>query len=101
MLDRLPNVVVDNVVAVTREALANAVKHSGGNKIQVDILILKDHLQFSIVDNGNGVDPRNSRSSGTLNMKARMASVGGHLEMQSTNSGVRVEGVAPFSIEII
>ena len=101
VLDRLPNVVVDNVVAVTREALANAVKHSGGNKIQVDILILKDHLQFSIVDNGNGVDPRNSRSSGTLNMKARMASVGGHLEMQSTNSGVRVEGVAPFSIEII
>ena len=101
VLDRLPPIVVDNVVSVTREALANAVKHSGGTKIKVDILILKDHLQFSIVDNGNGVDPRNSRSSGTLNMKARMASLGGHLEMHSTSSGVRVEGAAPFSIEMI
>ncbi len=101
VLDRLPSIVVDNVVSVTREALSNAVKHSGGSKIKVDILVLKDHLQFSIVDNGNGVDPRNSRSSGTLNMKARMASLGGHLEMHSTSSGVRVEGAAPFSIEII
>ena len=60
VLDRLPSIVVDNVVSVTREALANAVKHSGGAKIKVDILVLKDHLQFSIVDDGNGVDGRNS-----------------------------------------
>ena len=64
VLDRLPSIVVDNVVSVTREALANAVKHSGGAKIKVDILVLKDHLQFSIVDDGNGVDPRNRAQVG-------------------------------------
>ena len=98
MLDRLPSIVVDNVVSVTREA-PNAVKHSGGAKIKVDILVLKDHLQFSIVDDGNGVDrgalKRDVEHEGTN------GPLGGHLEMHSTSSGVRVEGAAPFSIEMI
>ena len=97
VLDRLPSIVVDNVV-LTREA-SQAVKHSGGAKIKADILVLKDHLQFSIVDDGNG-ESAEFALSGTLNMKARMASLGGHLEMHSTSSGVRV-GALPFSIEMI
>jgi signal transduction histidine kinase len=37
-----------------REAVANAVRHGGANRVDVDLAVDKGHVQLSVVDNGTG-----------------------------------------------
>jgi PAS domain S-box-containing protein len=60
---------IDETVAVslfriTQEALQNAVKHSGGPTIAVQLLGAGDTLHLRIVDDGGGFDPLTVRSAG-------------------------------------
>ena len=100
-LDRINSDVVKNTVKIAKEAVANAVKHSHGTLIEVELIVSPAQLLMTVRDNGDGVDPRNTRSSGTLNMQARAASIGGDLAFESTSDGVTVELRVPFSLELV
>ena len=100
-LDRINSDVVKNTVKIAKEAVANAVKHSHGTLIEVELIVSPAQLLMTVRDNGDGVDPRNTRSSGTLNMQARAASIGGDLAFESSSDGVTVELRVPFSLELV
>ncbi|MGA0354319.1 MAG: sensor histidine kinase [Ilumatobacteraceae bacterium] len=100
-LDRINSDVVKNTVKIAKEAVANAVKHSHGTLVEVELIVSPAQLLMTVRDNGDGVDPRNTRSSGTLNMQARAASIGGDLAFESSSDGVTVELRVPFSLELV
>lgn len=70
-----------DIIAVLREALMNIAKHAGAQSAQVNISIHgagpTGELEMVILDDGAGVDPSVSRSSGLSNMAGRARNHGG------------------------
>ena len=72
----------DQVVAVLREALSNAARHSGAAQVDVEVLVLRDErgpgetLSVAVKDDGSGV-PEGGRRSGLANLESRARALGG------------------------
>jgi signal transduction histidine kinase len=52
----VPRSIGVHALAVVREAVSNAVRHAGAERVTVTIEVA-DNLLIDIVDNGNGIDP--------------------------------------------
>ena len=79
------------------EAVTNAIKHASG-PILVALDGTSDSLRFSVSDSGPGFDPSQANGgSGLQNLKDRMDSVGGILEIDSSpEAGTTVRGEIPL-----
>lgn len=75
----------DDAEAVVREAVSNAVRHSGATTIAVTVTAASE---FSIVvsDDGFGI-PEGAARSGLKNLALRAAAHGGNFEVDSTQRG--------------
>ena len=67
---RLPDQLVDDVVACVRESLTNVAKHARAKSAMVDLSLAGEVLTVMVTDDGVGVGAT-SRSSGTANLRAR------------------------------
>jgi signal transduction histidine kinase len=77
-----------------KEALNNAVRHSGASQILIEMDVFENQLKIAVVDNGRGFNPAesNSGSDGLTNMKERIAKLGGRCEITSQpTTGTTVE----------
>ena len=76
-----------NLFLVVKEALNNALKHSGASEIRVDVSVENSLLQIVVADNGRGFDlnaPVNGHhGNGLENMRRRMENLGGRCEIAS------------------
>jgi signal transduction histidine kinase len=54
---RLSPTVLEEVLRIGVEGVANAVRHSGASVIDIDLAYMSRHLRLSIRDNGVGIDP--------------------------------------------
>ena len=70
---------------VLQEALQNAIKHSGGRRIEVTLSGGTDEIVLAVRDFGTGFDlaARQGRGLGLISMQERMAAVGGALTVLS------------------
>ena len=70
---------------VLQEALQNAVKHSGTQKVAVSLRGGADHVELTVDDFGVGFDLETSqrRGLGLTNMDERLKAVDGHLTIRS------------------
>jgi signal transduction histidine kinase len=88
------------VYQVAREALTNAVKHSGARTIWLRLRTDDRNIVLSIVDDGVGFDmsqPRDERHFGLELMSERVASVNGSVDVRSQpNCGVSIEARFPL-----
>lgn len=89
---KLSNVQRRNLYLVTREALNNAMKHSSANHIRLTLNINKQHITFSVIDNGVGMNDKKNRtgSNGISNMKKRMKDIDGIIEWLPLEKGTAV-----------
>ncbi|MGZ4526519.1 MAG: GAF domain-containing protein [Mycobacterium sp.] len=86
----------DHAEAVAAEAVSNALRHSGGSRLTVEISVA-DMFVLDIMDNGSGIPAGNSRRSGLTNMKRRAEQLGGACEISSPpEGGTQVHWVAPL-----
>lgn len=69
-----------------KEALNNAVRHSGASQVLVEMSVAAHVLRIVIADNGCGFDARLRQpgSDGLTGMQERMTRLGGHCEITST-----------------
>jgi signal transduction histidine kinase len=87
----------DEVYWIAREALLNALRHSGANRVEVEIEYLPRKLRVVVRDDGIGIDPealRTGRNShwGLAGMQERAASIGGKVRVWSKRGeGTEVE----------
>ncbi|MGY1688277.1 GAF domain-containing protein [Geodermatophilus sp. SYSU D00804] len=85
-----------DVVAVVREAVSNAARHSGARHVTVT-LDVGDELVLEVVDDGRGIDARAARS-GLRNLEQRATGRGGGLEVAAVpDGGTRLRWWAPLS----
>jgi signal transduction histidine kinase len=79
----------DDVVAVTREALVNVVKHAAAEHTSVELTVDDGMVVLTIVDDGTGTDG-SARRSGVANLEERARLRGGTLVFESGAAGTRV-----------
>ena len=75
----------DHAEAVVREAVSNAVRHSGASELAI-VVRVEDDLCLTISDNGCGMG-ENTATSGLVNLRTRAEQVGGELSVDSAPSG--------------
>jgi len=100
----LPDISLDmpfrrNLLLTIKEALSNAVKHSGANEVDVSIRMRGHALIASVEDNGCGFDAGriDTARHGLRNMMSRMNDLGGHCRVQSAPGvGCRIEFEIPL-----
>lgn len=73
------------VEAVVREAVSNAVRHSGAQTVTVTVTAAEG-LTVSVADDGRGI-PQNAVRSGLKNLADRAVSCGGALRVDSVTQG--------------
>jgi two-component sensor histidine kinase len=88
-----------NLFLAVKEALHNAVKHSGANELFLHIHHRAQGVVVVIEDNGKGFDPNtvDPQGNGLSNMAQRAESVGGACRITSRpEGGCRIELTAPL-----
>lgn len=62
---------VDDIAAITREALSNTARHAAATTVGVSVQVEDDLLVLTVIDDGAGIDPATSRRSGLRTMAER------------------------------
>jgi signal transduction histidine kinase len=87
----------EQIYLIGREALINALRHSKGTRIEVQVEYLSNKVRLIVRDNGSGIDPnvlRSGRNShwGLLGMRERATGIGAQLSIRSRRgAGTEVE----------
>ncbi|MFC4787212.1 GAF domain-containing protein [Nocardioides sp. MAHUQ-72] len=76
----------EDVVAVAREALANAARHAGASSVRLQVTLSDGLLTVRATDDGRGLG-NPTRSSGLSNLSRRARQHGGTLEMHESPGG--------------
>jgi len=88
--ERLSTPAATQLLQIAREALSNAVRHSGAPRARLSLRAHDAEAELSVEDNGVGFDPTTPAASGHLgfaNMRDRASSVGGAIEVTSRIGG--------------
>ena len=76
-----------NLFLVVKEALNNALKHSGGTEVSLRVALRDGELEVQIADNGCGfvipASDAGAKRNGLGNMKQRVDAIGGALHIES------------------
>ena len=99
----LPRRVPALAAKILREAVGNAVKHSGARKVDISARKRRNGwVEISVVDNGHGFDATKRRPShwGLDGMRERASMLGGQLDIMSGPAGTRVELRYPGSMVV-
>lgn len=94
----------DEVFRVGREAVLNALRHSGAGAVEVAVEYAPRELRMTVTDNGRGISEDVLRSGrtghwGMTGMRERADQMGARLAVRSrTGSGTEVELIVPGSI---
>jgi signal transduction histidine kinase len=92
----------EQIFLIVREALLNALRHSGATKVEVEIEYLPRKLRVVVRDAGRGIDPHELQWGtrahwGLTGMSERAASIGAKLRIWSKRGhGTEVEIALPL-----
>ncbi len=85
--NEVPQHIGDHVLAVVREGLTNAAKHSGATHYVVTLLV-SDRLTVEIEDDGKGIELPVARPGlGLVNIRDRAEKLGGSFEIHPRDGG--------------
>lgn len=97
---RVPPHVRNHVFMAAKEALNNALKHSGGDEVRLAIAYGDGQLDLLVSDDGRGFDPHApgpARRHGLGNLAERMREVKGAVAIDSGPQGTRVHLRVPLT----
>ena len=102
---RLHPVVLEETYGIAREALANAFRHAGAGRIDVEVAFGDDHLRVRVSDDGKGIDAEILARGGLAGhwgmpgMRERAQRLGAKLRVRSgPRAGTDVELEIPASL---
>lgn len=81
---------------LVREAVTNALRHSGGRRITIDAWHADDNLKVIIQDDGGAADAAKEHA-GLTGLRERVAALGGRLDAGPAESGWQVSASLPLS----
>ena len=100
----VPEAVIDDVIAVIREALTNVARHAQATRAVVDVTASRAELIITVSDDGVGI-PEGGRRSGLANLKDRAQQYNGTFSISdapgrdesSTRKGTMLRWTIPLS----
>ncbi|GEM_PF-6864169 len=92
----IPEKVQYNVYRIIQESITNINKHSNANSCNITTLLSSNQLICSIKDNGNGIAD-NTYGFGINNIKKRVNTLNGKLEIDSNYYGTEIKCVIPLN----
>jgi PAS domain S-box-containing protein len=86
--DRLPGITSTVIYRIAQEAVSNAIKHGGADRIDVNLRKSQSAITLTVQDNGRGFDPDAQRLRATSQMGLRLmqemaTSIGGSFSIDS------------------
>lgn len=75
-----------DLLRICQEALLNLMQHAKATEVRVKLERRKNRIELSITDNGKGSSHQSRQDSTLRNMQGRVASVNGHLQVQTDQS---------------
>lgn len=97
----------EQMYLIVREAVLNALRHSGASAIEVELEYSPRRLRVAVRDNGCGIDPQIIQSGrdshwGLLGMRERAESLGALLRIWSRpGAGTEVEISVPIQLGVV
>ncbi len=91
------------VFRLVQEALTNALRHAGVDRVQVAVRRTPESLELKVADAGRGFDPQavlggTATGSGLRGMRDRLELFGGRLDLDSApGEGTRLSAVVPLT----
>ncbi|MFD5430335.1 sensor histidine kinase [Streptomyces sp. NPDC127084] len=82
----LPDKVAVEVLAVLQESLSNLTRHAHAQSCAISLVAAAGSVTLTVQDDGWGI-PKEERRSGLNNLAERAEVLGGHLVIQSPESG--------------
>ena len=96
LLEDLPADLVDDLLAVLREALTNVAKHAGASGVDVDVQAGDGRLTLHVTDDGRGIDDT-GRRSGLANLRRRAENRNGEFSLAPAQPhGTRLSWSVPI-----
>lgn len=93
----LPDETAAHLLAALREALSNIARHAHASTAWVAVHA-GDELLLEVTDNGLGIDPAVTRSSGLTNLRRRAEKLGGTFEVTNRpDGGTRLRWLIPLT----
>ncbi|MCW6680691.1 sensor histidine kinase [Aerococcaceae bacterium NML130460] len=90
----------DHLFRIVQEGVSNTLRHAKASKLEVYLRQTDSQVQLKIIDNGIGFDSAESEklgSYGLLNMKERIASMGGTFKVLSfKDKGTVIDMIVPI-----
>ncbi|HEV7203036.1 MAG TPA: GAF domain-containing protein [Jatrophihabitans sp.] len=87
---------IDDCLAVLREALSNVARHAAATRAAVSIVLTATEVALQVTDNGRGLG-ETTRRSGLSNLRARAEQRGGSLAIETVGTGgTRLRWSAPM-----
>lgn len=91
----LPALVEETLAMLLREGATNVVRHARASRCEVVIDVEPTEVRFTLSDDGVGGDIR--EGNGLAGMRARVAAVGGKLDIKG-GQGTRIEAILPLAV---
>ncbi|WKZ66446.1 MAG: ATP-binding protein [Flavobacteriales bacterium] len=87
-----------NILLVLKEAVNNALKHSGAARIAVQLHLGTSQVELLVRDNGHGFDPQRIRegANGLANFSKRAEALGGAVKVDTGPAGTTVTFQVPL-----
>jgi PAS domain S-box-containing protein len=94
----VPPHIGNQIFLILREAVRNAVNHSGCGSVAVQLQITKERVIGTVEDDGQGFEPEGAHAGGGLrSMKERASLVGGAFRLRSVSEGgAKIEVTVPL-----
>jgi len=90
---------------VVQEALHNAARHSGTKRVEVRLRKIKDQIQLTLADSGNGFDitaKASGQGMGLASMRERIRLVKGKIVIQSEQGvGTCIQASVPLQASVV
>jgi signal transduction histidine kinase len=85
-----------NLLRISQEAITNAVRHSGADRISVRLAYQPGAVTLEIEDNGGGMSDLAGGGFGVDGMRERVRQIGGQIDIRSqTERGTRILVIVP------
>jgi signal transduction histidine kinase len=95
---RLPDETETHLFRIVQEALTNIARHSGATRVSISLSADDGLVRLTLSDNGRGLAADRRNGMGLSGMRARAASFGGEVKIESKpGSGVTIEVRAPLA----
>jgi signal transduction histidine kinase len=85
----------EDVLAVSREALTNVVRHASATHASIDLTVADGRVTLTVSDNGTGMS-KSSRRSGLANLEQRAQLREGSFSMASSKKGTTLQWSVPL-----